>query len=482
MKALRDIETKQGKKPRANRAPISERPPGLDDDSLPTTAETLSDAIPSLPCQENLSTFSLPDIDKVDSRANLGEQAPQQDSKIDWKQGSIITPSVIERSLEPLYPLWRERALEHVEVLLSQWTQPSPELARPTRDSATNQKYSTISGDAEYLLETKKFEDENVVLGKLESEAKASRAEAEERLQKIENRLKKRENGWLEIDDKALARLMDQTKSLRRALKSSTTALESYASSREQFTDRVEAAMRSFYARRESKQEEEKNNNNNRYFIDSDSDPDFDSNSEPDIEESSMVSSSSTTIVGDSLQSTESSDFSLRSTTSLASDVNITATSSEHIIDPNTPPETARNPTLTCNRKAWKPPQPFLDGYDTFSHVLGTAKHVCLWFNASQDTYNFYLGDTKTSFYTLHLVPEHLRTYDTSRVEWTVIQKPWATAQTVRVMNLVYMEDAAGFVWIRKELNWVCLWLPRYPSHKKQTLFSPNSDVSVFTT
>lgn len=58
------------------------------------------------------------------------------------------------------------------------------------------------------------------------------------------------ENGWLEIDDKALAQLMDEIESLRMTLKSITTALESYAFSREQLTDRVEAAMGTFYARR----------------------------------------------------------------------------------------------------------------------------------------------------------------------------------------------------------------------------------------
>lgn len=568
----------------------------------------------------------------------MGKQAPQQDSNVDWRQTSIFPSSHFERSLGSLYPLWRERAPEHVEVLVSQWTQPSHEPARPIRDPATNQKDSRVSGDAEYLLETKKIEDENVVLGKLESEAKASRAKAEERLQKIEDRLKKRENGWLEIDDKALARLIDETKSLHITLKSNTTALESYASSREQLTDRVKAATGNFYARRQAKEEEDKKWNqpspdhaygrqplNNRLndfetfierrnLIGYDSDTDSDTDPEPDIEEatsqnencydekevvvvvpdamklpakmpdehdfiayqkpldaeadilsskpshangpqsshplhfgsgsstlptasptntttsfenfnpsisqsslppqlipgynsstapnaahgfsadhhsllpphvrqgssvsipsseSSKASSSSGTIVGDSPQSPQSSKFSLGSSTSLASEVNNTAMSPEQFTDPHNSPESACNPPLTCNRKAWKPPQPFLDGYNTFSHVLGTAKHVCLWFKASQDAYTFYLGDQKTSFYTLHLVPEDLSTYNTSRVEWTVVEKPWATAKALRAMNLVYMEDAVGFLWIRKELNWVSLWFPSYPSHEKHTLFSP---------
>lgn len=437
-----------------------------------------------MPRRENLSTTSPQTIDNVDSRANLGKQTPQQESNYDWGQGTISHSAVFEKSLGSLYPLWKERVAEHVEVLVSQWTQPSHEPTRPVRDSATNQNDSRISGDTEYLLETKKIEDETAVLGKLESEAKASKAEAEERLQKIEDRLKKRENGWLEIDDKALARLMDETKSLRTTLKSNTSTLESYASSREQLTARVEAATESFFARRQAKEEEEKKRRKSRVnvyetfierrnLIDSDSDTDSDTDPAPDMEDSipssepCTASSSSSTIVGDSPQSPKSSNFSLGSTTSLASEVNNTAASLEQFSNAYTPPETACNPPLACTRKAWKPPQPFLDGYNTFSHVLGTAKHVCLWFKASQDAYTFYLGDQRTSFYTLCLVPEDLSTHDTSHVDWTVIQKPWATAKTLRAMNLVYMEDAMGFVWIRKELNWVCIWRLSYSSYIK---------------
>lgn len=121
------------------------------------------------------------------------------------------------------------------------------------------------------------------------------------------------------------------------------------------------------------------------------------------------------------------------------------ATSSQHFTDPYTP-ETACNPPLTCKRKVWKPPQHFLDDYNTFSHVLDTAKYVCLWFKASQDIYTFYLEHQKINLYTLHLVSEDLSMYDTSRVEWAVIEKPWTTAKTFYAINPVYMEDAMGFV------------------------------------
>ena len=609
VKVLRDIEYEQERKPRASRASRSKKTPGLDDGPKTTTAEVLLDAIPPLPGRENLSTYPRLNTytplnsNNVDSGANIVKEALQQNSHFDWTQGS---PFDLERSSGSLYPLWRNRAPEYVETLVRQWTQPSHEPIQTVRDSATTQRDSIIFGDAEYSLETKQIEDETAALDKLENEARASRAEAEKRLQKIEDRLKKRDYGWLEIDDKALARLMDETKSLRLALESKKTVLESYASSREELTDRVEAARERFFVRDKAKEGEEKkanhpsrdnlycpqpsNNRLNDYetfierrtLIGSDSDTDSDTDSEPDFEESasqngncydekivvvgphtmkspakmpdekefianhkpldaeddslsskpaeayepqsspppelipghksltasngvnevhsfsadqhsslplhvrqgssvsipssklSAAMSSSTTVVGDLPQSPKSSIFSLGPTTSFASEVNNTVTSSKVLNAP--PPETCNPPT--CNRKAWKPPQPFIDGYNTFSHVLGATKHACLWFNASQDTYTFYLGDQETSFYTLHLVPDDLRTYDTSRVEWTVIEKPWATAKTLRAMNLLYMEDTVGFVWIQKKLNWVSLWLPKYPLHEIHALYSPSSNSS----
>lgn len=111
---------------------------------------------------------------------------------------------------------------------------------------------------------------------------------------------------------------------------------------------------------------------------------------------------------------------------------------------------------VNCERHAWKPPQSFLTGSNTFSNVLDSVKHPQLWFTASQDVYFFYLGAQETPFYTIHLVPSDLSSYKTSKLEWTVVQKPWASHKALRAMGFWYVEDSIGFVWIRKNLNWVC--------------------------
>ena len=68
----------------------------------------------------------------------------------------------------------------------------------------------------------------------------------------------------------------------------------------------------------------------------------------------------------------------------------------------------------------------------------------------------FYLGNLETPFYKINLVPADLSSQETSKVEWTVVQKPWARHKALRAMGFSYLEDSLGFIWIRKSLNWVC--------------------------
>ena len=112
--------------------------------------------------------------------------------------------------------------------------------------------------------------------------------------------------------------------------------------------------------------------------------------------------------------------------------------------------------SIPCDREAWKPPQAFLSGSNTFSTVLDHVQHPQLWFTASQDAYLFYLGNLENPFYKINLVPADLSSQETSKVEWTVVQKPWARHKALRAMGLPHLEDSVGFMWIRKSLNWVC--------------------------
>lgn len=147
VKVLRDIENKQERKPRASRASRSKKPPGLDYGPKATTAEVLLDAIPPLPGRENLSTYPRLNTytplnsNNADSGANIVREALQQNSHFDLTQGS---PFDHERSAGSLYPPWRNRAPEYVEMLVRQWTQPSHEPIQTVRDSATTQKDSNF--------------------------------------------------------------------------------------------------------------------------------------------------------------------------------------------------------------------------------------------------------------------------------------------------------------------------------------------------
>ncbi|KUJ07050.1 uncharacterized protein LY89DRAFT_375984 [Mollisia scopiformis] len=109
-----------------------------------------------------------------------------------------------------------------------------------------------------------------------------------------------------------------------------------------------------------------------------------------------------------------------------------------------------------CHRQAWKAPLPFQSGTNILSHILSLNIEQ-LWFKASRDEYKFYLGSRPEPFYTVELVPEDLRNFQTAKFEWTVLHKAWANDSALRALGLgfVYKEDSDGHVWIQKELSWV---------------------------
>jgi hypothetical protein len=108
-----------------------------------------------------------------------------------------------------------------------------------------------------------------------------------------------------------------------------------------------------------------------------------------------------------------------------------------------------------CWRQAWKAPQPFQSGYNTFANILKLNTERW-WFKASRDEYQFFLESRPEPFYTIELVPAELRTFRTSIIEWTVLQKAWASSDALSASGYIYREDSDGHFWIQKELNWVC--------------------------
>lgn len=112
-------------------------------------------------------------------------------------------------------------------------------------------------------------------------------------------------------------------------------------------------------------------------------------------------------------------------------------------------------PSWTCVRKGWKPPERFYGGTNTLSYVTQLAGQNPIWFKASQDAYNFFLGASTKTFYTISLVPSDLASYETAKICWTVIAKSWATPTALSAAGWPYTEDSVGNVWIHKDLNWV---------------------------
>lgn len=129
--------------------------------------------------------------------------------------------------------------------------------------------------------------------------------------------------------------------------------------------------------------------------------------------------------------------------------------SSETANNPISPQVTNLKPEWCCTRKAWRPPEKFSSATNTFSDVIQLAGQDPIWFKASQDSYEFFLGSSTQAFYIISLVPEDLGTYETKQVGWTVIGKTWATPKALTAVGWLYTEDLVGNVWIHKDLNWV---------------------------
>jgi hypothetical protein len=140
--------------------------------------------------------------------------------------------------------------------------------------------------------------------------------------------------------------------------------------------------------------------------------------------------------------------------------------SSETAHNPIPPQIKNLKPEWCCTRKAWRPPEKFSSATNTLSDVIQLAGQGPIWFKASQDSYEFFLGPSTQAFYIISLVPEDLGTYETAQVGWTVIGKTWATPKALTAAGWPYTEDLVGNVWIHKDLNWVChqLLLPFRPS------------------
>lgn len=542
VKVLRNLEKEQADENARHHANPWESEADQRKPRVRTTADVLADVIPLLSRaddreskpQASASTSSpyvdatvlAPDgysFDKFD----VGSQQPAP---------SAMTSSFqFKTALGELYPIWKSQVLENVDLLLSRWIQDPIELegspsnftkekrkSAPSSSSPTDQPskdHSSTPPSSPIMIDLcKKMEDiKNEKSKKVDGLKMAhnSRNDLEIRLQKIEARLTKREIGWLEIDDKALARLETEMDDIKKRIASWDLEIKSSSFQVEALTRDLLTVHAEFDTRKEAERFREENiyelgpdrnasqipiiapgnssesNVSLKWLTDendlADSDPE-DSNeainkipkasvhtpedmpssqssvrsrspyrkpnnhslpypSDPDSETPFPHGSDPITPIPSASHSSQSSGKGRTETSSLPPPSPLVEKSSLR------PPSFLLSPQ--CQRQAWKPPQPFMDGFNTLSYVLRTSMQHRLWFKASQDAYRFYLGAEQNVFYTINLIPSDLATHDTSRIEWTAIEKPWAMAKTLHAMQLPFFEDSVGFMWIRKELNWV---------------------------
>lgn len=202
-----------------------------------TTAEVLSDVVPLLSradireskYQALISTSLPPEYAAGYSSNNFNIRSKQPASSASKSGfGSAMTSSYdFKTALGDFYPLWKSQILENVDLLLSRWTQNLVELEGSPSDFTKEERRSapSISGSndppsknqnstpppsptmsAHYRKLQDITDEKSNHLHRLEKE-RSARNDLENRLQTIQGRLKKRESGWLEIDDKALNRL-----------------------------------------------------------------------------------------------------------------------------------------------------------------------------------------------------------------------------------------------------------------------------------
>ncbi|KAH0541259.1 hypothetical protein FGG08_004264 [Glutinoglossum americanum] len=476
VRVLRDIEQKNKEKKAAPQSPLESSSAQLNPHttSSHTTAEVLSEVVPSPPAKHQTGAY--PD-------------SKEPSSPLEKTPNSVAWAGSFEKTLGAIYPIWEERVLKNIDYIFTQWVQPpSP---NHTQHDTTSTESPIDSGDdggdnsgdeiAEEIKIKNSFDEEISSLDASEHRCKTDRKKFEERLQAIQERLKKRENGWLEIDGRALTRLNNEMAQLGEQKVQCDVRLNAFAELRKSLTQKNTEALHEF-ARKKEEREELKKKQKQR----------MDEKYKDRFGASSPYPQPHPTTPGKpalrppvSLQWLEEDPQSIdsdpdedeerstkRGTTPYPPASTPTELPAELPADPIPTPDIPLPPSpppppssypfpspnqtlpIHCSRLAWKAPQPFLDGHNTFTHVLRMASYPLLWFKASQDTYEFFHGASKTSFYTIRMIPDDMSSHETSKVEWTVVEKPWAMPKTLSTLNWPYFEDSIGFMWIKKELNW----------------------------
>ncbi|KAI9721257.1 MAG: hypothetical protein M1812_002419 [Candelaria pacifica] len=452
---------------------------------------------------------SPPMIPRSTGERQKHEASSEPSIPTDWRTHSSLTFEYTENTLGALYPVWKERLLGSVDHLVTQWTQPltsqsdaneRPQIISPPTIDSEQSPDSTSSQIPEELAAI----DKQILKAQSQAAAyRTTKALCIERRNKVEDRLRKRANGWLEISDEALHRLEKEIEVLKEQESgcignidivethshqlASNRALAAIEAEKRSEQEGKASAAKDFHQQykqpdlnfgKPSKARQPMQSSS--AWLDTDpnsalSDSDVEDGDQSDytpaqpVELPADLPEQLSPSTGD-LRSSESREDGWRiptddhqSPTRMHSKEERSKSSGQHdpLFDQHGSSQPASDDTrltrcvLSCQRQAWKPPQPFRSRFNTLSSVLREAQHSPLWFKASQDAYSFHLGTDQDAFYTIELAPSDLTSGQTSRVEWTVIGKSWALPKALNMRGWPYFEDSVGYVWIQKELNWV---------------------------
>ena len=427
--------------------------------SEPDIVASLQRAVPYIaPEPQSPAQTPLPNVQH--SHIRVPQSNVPQSSTSSWESTSTIAPPQLFSAvnLGNLYPLWKERVLDNVDDLLRRWTTVSEPIyemdAGPVNPASVSSTSVTAAVDevlADRLSVIDKDIDEHS--GRTLRLHKDNEAFSERR-EKIAEWFRKRERGLCDIDDSAMLRLQKEVELLLLKKLENEKDISACKDKISVLNTEKAELMSSASSTQRSPQQQQRGT-----FIVPESStphtPGVESTYSPKLDTNSTIPwlDDGLTLAADS--DDEGLELAESSTTTSARPKDSNNVEKEAAAPQSKSDQAVSIKRVSCTRKAYRPPEPFLGGQNVFSHVLRTMGYPPLWFTASQDGYKFRLGSEQQGFYTVEMASEDLASHDSSTIKWTVIGKPWAHPKALTTLAWPFIEDSIGYMWIEKELGWV---------------------------
>ena len=191
--------------------------------------------------------------------------APQANDPTGWKSYPVVLNSDFENSLGGLLPVWKERVLKNVDFLLRKWALVASPKTNGSKNAIPPSRFLPDE-DEEFKEEEAKIEADKKALDVLQESHKVSQKIVTDRLDKLKDRLKKREIGWLDIEDAALVKLEAEITELQEKSKRLEAEISSWTSSRQELEARHQHAMAKWRQRAKGRRASEKDSVGNAWF------------------------------------------------------------------------------------------------------------------------------------------------------------------------------------------------------------------------